>query len=397
MVSIKYLLFVDFIFLCMMNGCFGSDANTAENVTSLRKALLKDYDPYLRPRRLQKNPVIINATFGVNRLHDLNEKERKISILGYFRFTWIDEFLVWDKEKHQNISDIVVKTDDIWWPTIGLANPIADFETMKNTYGIFQVSSSGVITWSPGALFSVMCEMKLQKFPFDTQTCDFIFVVLGYTKKDIVINANPDILCVQGTTEWDILETKFLELSGGSNGLNIRFTLRRKPYFVLLTLTMPLTLLSYLNIFVFLIPVESGEKTSYAISTFLAYSIYLSVMGSSLPDDAESIVYMTLYIEIMMFLSVLIMALVIIQIRLVFYHGDDRLPCCPENSVTNEEETDVISIDVNDKSIRKDDVSSKSKKRTWSSSMAMIDRILFAFFFLALCTFNILFFSLMLR
>lgn len=396
MLYIRYLLIVDFIFL-WMKGSFEGDCTTAENVTSLRKALLKDYDPYLRPRRLQEDPVIINASFGVSRLHDLNEKERKISILGYFRLTWIDEFLVWDKDKHQNISDIVVKTDDIWWPTIGLGNPISDFETMKNTYGIFQVSFSGVIAWSPGALFSVMCDMKLQKFPFDTQTCDFVFVILGYTNKDIVINANPDILNVQGTTEWDVLETKFLELPGGSNGLKIRFTLRRKPYFVLLTVTMPLTLLSILNIFVFLIPVESGEKTSYAISTFLAYSIYLSVMGSSLPDDAESIVYMTLYIEVMMSLSVLIMALVIIQIRLIFYHGDDPLPCCPENSVTNEEDTDVISIDLNDKSIRKENEPSKSKKRTWSNSMAMIDRILFAFFFLSLCTFNTLFFSLMLR
>lgn len=396
MLYIRYLLIVDFIFL-WMKGSFGGDGTTSENVTSLRKALLKDYDPYLRPRRLQEDPVIINASFGVSRLHDLNEKERKISILGYFRFSWIDEFLVWDKDKHQNISDIVVKTDDIWWPTIGLGNPISDFETMKNTYGIFQVSFSGVIAWSPGALFSVMCDMKLQKFPFDTQTCDFVFVILGYTNKDIVINANPDILNVQGTTEWDILETKILELPGGSNGLKIRFTLRRKPYFVLLTVTMPLTLLSILNIFVFLIPVESGEKTSYAISTFLAYSIYLSVMGSSLPDDAESIVYMTLYIEVMMSLSVLIMALVIIQIRLIFYHGDDPLPCCPENSVTNEEDTDVISIDLNDKSIRKENEPSKSKKRTWSNSMAMIDRILFAFFFLSLCTFNILFFTLMLR
>lgn len=139
MLYIRYLLIVDFIFL-WMKGSFGGDGTTAENVTSLRKALLKDYDPYLRPRRLQEDPVIINASFGVSRLHDLNEKERKISILGYFRLTWIDEFLVWDKDKHQNISDIVVKTDDIWWPTIGLGNPIADFETMKNTYGIFQVS-----------------------------------------------------------------------------------------------------------------------------------------------------------------------------------------------------------------------------------------------------------------
>lgn len=287
--------------------------------------------------------------------------------------------------------------DDIWWFIIGFGNLIVDFEIMKNIYGIFQVLFFGVIIWFLGVLFLVMCDMKLQKFFFDMQMCDFVFVVFGYIKKDIVINVNLDILNVQGIIEWDILEIKIFEFFGGSNGLNICFMFQRKLYFVFLMVIMFLILFLILNIFVFLILVELGEKILYVIFIFLVYFIYLFVMGFFLFDDVEFIVYMMLYIEIMMFLSVFIMVLVIIQIWLVFYYGDDLLFCCLENSVMNEEDIDVISIDFNDKLICKENEFSKFKKRIWFNSMVMIDRILFVFFFLVFCIFNIFFFILMLR
>lgn len=99
MFYIRYFFIVDFIFL-WMKGSFWGDCIIVENVMLLRKVLLKDYDLYLCLRRLQEDFVIINVSFGVSCLYDFNEKEWKIFILGYFRLIWIDEFLVWDKDKY---------------------------------------------------------------------------------------------------------------------------------------------------------------------------------------------------------------------------------------------------------------------------------------------------------
>ncbi|XP_061169569.1 acetylcholine receptor subunit beta-like [Saccostrea echinata] len=362
-----------------MNGCLGGENVTAEKVTSLRKTLLRDYDPYLRPRRRQLDTVVINATFTVKRFHDLNEKEEKVSLLGYLQFQWNDEFLVWKREDYSNISDIVVKTNDIWWPTVSLGNPIGNFENIRNHYGIFHVSSSGEINWSAGGLFSVACDLNLEKYPFDTHTCDFVFVVLGYSSDDVIIKVNPNVQEIKGTTEWDVVNASMFGISGEKSGLIVRFVLQRKSFFVVLTVLLPLSLLSMLNLCVFLIPVESGEKTSFAITTFLAYSIYLSALGSSL--SAKDNIYLTMYIEILMITGVIIVLFVIGQTRLFFYYGDHLLPCCRGKTVHGE------NTDVKKTTTRKLSRDNVKQARTWASSMGILDQVLF---FLFLCILGII-------
>ncbi|XP_062616767.1 acetylcholine receptor subunit beta-like [Saccostrea cucullata] len=289
--------------------------------------------------------MVINASFFVHRINDINEKEESVSLLGYFRISWNDEFLVWNKQAHSNISSIEFKTNDIWWPTIALGNPVGEFETLQNSLKIFRVSSVGDIEWIPGGLYSVVCELNLKKYPFDTQTCDFIFSVLGYPPDDVIMNAESSVLNVPETTEWKVEAGRVSSMPYGKTGLTASFTLQRKPYFVVLTVLLPLSLLSVMNLFFFLIPVESGEKISFAITTFLAYSIYLSAIGSSLP--AKDNVYMVVYIEILMVLSVIMMVLVIVQTRLFFYYREHLLPCFVGNTVSGKNRRRVNSGDAN--------------------------------------------------
>lgn len=369
-------LFLWITFHLLISRSSGYNNVTASNVTSLRKALLRNYDPYLRPREQQSDPVIIRASFGTKRFNDISEKEGKVSLLGYLVISWNDEFLVWDKENHSNIEDIVLKTNDIWWPTIALANPIGNFKTLQNHYGVFRVQSTGVINWSPGGLFSVTCDMVLEKYPFDTQICDVVFVVLGFSTDEVIFKVNPDILEVHGTTEWDVVNTQMFAISEGKAGLTIRFMLQRKSHFVVLTVISPLSLLSFLNLFVFLIPVESGEKTSFGMTTFLAYSIYLSSLGASLPDDATHSPYMTMYVEFLMILSVVIMAVIIVQTRCFYYHGKHLLTCCYGHT---KEDNPLFSVE--------------NKERSSGKTAANSDRILFVCFFFILGSISLYFFA----
>ncbi|XP_062616770.1 neuronal acetylcholine receptor subunit alpha-7-like [Saccostrea cucullata] len=375
----------------LLKECLGKENVTAENITSLRKSLLRNYDPYIRPRKNQADPVIIKASFYVHRFNDLNEKEETVTLLGSLRILWNDEFLVWNKEQYSNISSIEFKTNDIWWPTIALGNPVGDFETFQNPYKIFRVSSSGDIEWYPAGLYSVVCELNLKKYPFDTQTCDFIFSILGYPYDDVIINAEPSVLEVRGTTEWKVEAGRVYGMPYGKTGLTASFTLQRKPYFVVLTVLLPLCLLSVMNLFVFLIPVESGEKISFAITTFLAYSIYLSAIGSSLP--AKDNVYMVVYIEILMVLSVIMMVLVIVQTRLFFYYGEHQIPCFVGNAVSDKNiEGSHLGDSKNTLSV---ETSKPLKTRTWANSMVIIDKVLFIFFSCILGSVSIYYFDLM--
>ena len=59
--------------------------------------------------------------------------------------------------------------------------------------------------------------------------------------------------------------------------------MKRRPGFFIVNIVMPVVLLSALNIMVFLIPVDSGEKISYGITVLLALSVFLSIVADMLP------------------------------------------------------------------------------------------------------------------
>jgi hypothetical protein len=91
--------------------------------------------------------------------------------------------------------------------------------------------------------------------------------------------------------------------------------------FYVLNIILPVVLLSMLNVFVFLPPTESGEKISYAMTVFLAFAVFLTIISSTLPRNSESISVLGAYLIYQSLQSTLILLLTAFQQRL--YHRDD--------------------------------------------------------------------------
>jgi hypothetical protein len=56
--------------------------------------------------------------------------------------------------------------------------------------------------------------------------------------------------------------------------VDIYLKLKRQPMFFVLNLILPVCLMSILNIFVFLLPADSGERVGYAITVLLAIAVF---------------------------------------------------------------------------------------------------------------------------
>ncbi|XP_059159002.1 acetylcholine receptor subunit alpha-1-A-like [Physella acuta] len=97
----------------------------------------------------------------------------------------------------------------------------------------------------------------------------------------------------------------------------LTFKFKRRPNFLLINIILPIVFLSFLNILVFVIPVESGEKIGYGITVLLSLSVFMSIMGSLLPRSSLTTPKVTIYILILMVLS---MMTVIVSIIIVFLH-----------------------------------------------------------------------------
>ncbi|KAI8798510.1 acetylcholine receptor subunit delta [Biomphalaria glabrata] len=123
--------------------------------------------------------------------------------------------------------------------------------------------------------------------------------------------------------EWDLKSTK-IETSDlnasyvNLSSIQITFELKRRPAFFLLNVLLPVVFLSFLNICVFVIPAESGEKIGYGITVLLSLTVYMSTVSGMLPRSSLTLPNVIIYLFILFILS---MITVICNILIVLLHN----------------------------------------------------------------------------
>ena len=83
---------------------------------------------------------------------------------------WFDHKLVWEPEEYGGVDMLHVPSTHIWLPDIVLYNNAdGNFEvTLATKATLFH---TGLVEWKPPAIYHSSCEMDVEYFPFDEQTC----------------------------------------------------------------------------------------------------------------------------------------------------------------------------------------------------------------------------------
>ena len=74
--------------------------------------------------------------------------------------------------------------------------------------------------------------------------------------------------------------------------------------------------LAFLNTLVFLLPCESGERISYAITVMLSIAVFLTLVGDHLPQTSEPMSILSYYMMLILVLSTLTCLAVILNMDL---------------------------------------------------------------------------------
>jgi len=80
--------------------------------------------------------------------------------------------------------------------------------------------------------------------------------------------------------------------------------------------------MSILNVFVFLLPADSGERVGYAITVLLAIAVFLTISSDSLPATSNPRISTISLLFTDVFISAIFVILVIIGLR--FYHQRNK-------------------------------------------------------------------------
>merc|ERR1712218_125415 len=253
---------------------------------------LSNYNKLVRPVVNVTDAVTVKLKLKLSQLIDVNLRNQIMTTNLWVEQFWFDYKMRWDPAEYGGVNMLHVPSDHIWRPDIVLYNNAdGNFEVTLSTKAT--LFHSGLVEWKPPAIYHSSCEMDVEYFPFDEQTCVMKFGSWTYDgfqvdlrhqeeeKGSNVVNIGVDLSEFYMSVEWDILavpairNVKFYTCCEEPY-LDITFniTMRRKTLFYTVNLIIPCMGISFLTVLVFYLPSDSGEKVSLSISILLSLTVF---------------------------------------------------------------------------------------------------------------------------
>ena len=299
-------------------------------VTSLYKDLMDGYDKRVRPVRNQSQSLEVNFLFCLYNIVALNTASQKLSILATFFVGWKDEILSWNPEDYDGAKLVKFTTSEVWTPAVVISKSIDGHGIIGKPTDLVSYTNEGYALWSPDGLFDVICEVNTRYYPFDLQICNITIYVSDSLSSEVELESlqNGAITdrIYSPNSAWKLVGTYTDEkYYVGVKLVTIVLELRRRKAYLLFTVISPLILLSILNVGVFLVPVDSGEKGSIAVTIFLAYGVFISTVNDEIPHNSINHSYLLNYILLLLILSVYTVLYSFTEAWVYIYYAEDEV------------------------------------------------------------------------
>lgn len=287
------------IVLVLISGCSGNP-----DAKRLYDDLLSNYNKLVRPVVNVTDALTVKIKLKLSQLIDVNLKNQIMTTNLWVEQSWYDYKLKWDPKEYGGVEMLHVPSDHIWRPDIVLYNNAdGNFEVTLATKAT--LNYTGRVEWKPPAIYKSSCEIDVEYFPFDEQTCVMKFGSWTYDGFQVdlrhideirgsnVVDIGVDLSEFYTSVEWDILEVpavrneKFYTCCDEPY-LDITFniTMRRKTLFYTVNLIIPCMGISFLTVLVFYLPSDSGEKVSLSISILLSLTVFFLLLAEIIPPTS---------------------------------------------------------------------------------------------------------------
>ncbi|XP_076267408.1 acetylcholine receptor subunit alpha-like isoform X2 [Rhynchophorus ferrugineus] len=280
-------------------GCVGNP-----DAKRLYDDLLSNYNKLVRPVVNVTDALSVKIKLKLSQLIDVNLKNQIMTTNVWVEQSWYDYKLQWNPKEYGGVEMLHVPSDHIWRPDIVLYNNAdGNFEVTLATKAT--LNFTGRVEWRPPAIYKSSCEIDVEYFPFDEQTCVMKFGSWTYDgfqvdlrhvdelKGSKTVDIGIDLTEFYTSVEWDILEVpavrneKFYTCCDEPY-LDITFniTMRRKTLFYTVNLIIPCMGISFLTVLVFYLPSDSGEKVSLSISILLSLTVFFLLLAEIIPPTS---------------------------------------------------------------------------------------------------------------
>uniref|UniRef100_A0A0L8FXG6 Neurotransmitter-gated ion-channel ligand-binding domain-containing protein n=1 Tax=Octopus bimaculoides TaxID=37653 RepID=A0A0L8FXG6_OCTBM len=264
--------------------------------------LLQNYTKSERPVHNDEDIVKVDVFLEMFKIIELDIQKALLTSKVVLGLSWKDIYLLWNTTM-KNITYISVNVDDIWYPTVSICNDMSGKFSQHEGEGA-TVKYDGSVSLHMDGIFQTHCTINMLKYPLDEHECN-ITVCLGH-QENIEKTMQSFSFNNLHNAEADKWEYKFAVGNVTEKEIiSASVTIFAKRKFMSETLTyfiFPI-MLTILNLGVYLLPAESGEKVSVAITIFLANVVYLTETAKVLGTKSLGMSMYLLYLLILTLVS----------------------------------------------------------------------------------------------
>lgn len=268
------------------------------NEYRLLRHLMENYDSNARP--VANSTKALQVIFGMS-LHlliDVDERNQILTTNCWLTQKWNDSHLTWNASDYGGIHVVRIPYHRVWRPDIILYNN-ADAQytsSVINTNVI--VSDNGEVVWLSHGIFRSSCDINVEYFPFDLQSCKMKWASWTYDGFQIDLKKQTDegdVSNYQTNGEFDLVDFEAIHHEEYYSccpepypDITYVIKMRRRPLFYVFNLILPCLLINGIALLVFYVPSESGEKVTLGISSLLSMTVFLMTIRESLPPTEKT-------------------------------------------------------------------------------------------------------------
>ncbi|XP_069131628.1 neuronal acetylcholine receptor subunit alpha-6-like [Argopecten irradians] len=306
-------------------------ANNSTMSTKLYTDLLSNYEKNVRPGINFSIPTFVQREFTLIAFNGFKEIDSKVSIIATFAIFWNDNRLTWNPNEYGGTTSTLIPADLLWKPDIAITNSYGGIQFLYRNEFSIRVLHNGTMVMYTGDNYDLYCNADITFYPLDKQTCDMQMMTWGSFPNEVTFyGVDADSLHNVTTSDptWDVTEVKmFNRVNIQLTKLTVRIKLKRLPEYVVINMILPVCFLCVINIFVFFLPVESGERIGFSITLLLSVAVFMTILSDSLPQSSRpKIAVLCYFMFSQLLLSIFMMVFTIVGLRIYWANPQRQIP-----------------------------------------------------------------------
>ena len=369
-----------------------SSLNNANTELKLKNQLLKNYRNDIKPAET----IDLKVGMALRALNNINQIDGTLEMNVWLRYWWKDTMLVWNSTEWgcRKLNFFTHQENSIWTPDVYLYNTAElPLQELDNTMAM--VYADGSVIWSRPGMLKSTCQFELEHFPYDTQICSLKFGSWSYSKAELNLSLPDtntlDISNFQPNQGWDLVnwdaeveEKKYTCCPEIYQDLVINLKLKRDPSYYRLNIIIPTFATASLMIVSLLIPWDSGERISFAVTVMLSIIVFLLILSENLPKTKTKPLLSRMLLGLVFFSLFVVFFTIVVS-----YLRSTNIECCIPKI---EEETRAGQIQVRSSSYR-EAMNKKKKKEECDKKANKIEKVFTFGFFIGFLIYTITIFN----